>query len=46
MITGVAWVTINVAVLVTVVWLVVSVGVKVTESVSVPAARIAPAAGV
>src|SRR5947209_6018823 len=44
--TGVALLTVSCTVLLTVVKLVVSVGVKVTERVSVPAAGTLPSAGV
>ena len=45
-ITGVALSTTSCTVAVALEWFVVSVGVKVTESVSVPTGRIVPAAGV
>ena len=43
--TGVAWVTVSVTLPVAVVYLLVSVGVKVTESVCGPAVSTVPAAG-
>ena len=43
---GAAWVTISWTVCVALEWLVVSVGVKVTERVLFPTGRMAPAAGV